>query len=456
MSRFRKPPDPVFERINASIAFDRRLAPYDVRQSRAHARALERAGVIDGDELEQLERGLATVSEELEGGSFPIEAGDEDIHMAIERRLTEIAGPVGGKLHTARSRNDQVATDVAMFVRDHCDRGIELVRSVMERLLELAERHSDWPMPGFTHLQRAQPIYLGHHLLAHFWMQLRDASRLATARAASGELPLGSGALAGVAWEIDRGAIARELGFHSVSPNSLDAVSNRDFVLDYASAAAICATHLSRLGAEIVLWSSQEFSFCTVAEEFSSGSSIMPQKQNPDAAELLRAKAPRIASDAATINGVLHGLPLGYSKDMQEDKEALFDATDNLELCLEAAAGMLRGIVFDRERLAEAATDEFLGATDVADLLVRRGMPFREAHGVVSALVRHALDEGKSLAELTPEELASFSDLLDDSYYEALHAEGWLETKVSAGGTATERVGEQLARARETLAEVAS
>jgi argininosuccinate lyase len=456
MSRFREPPDPVFERINASIAFDRRLAPYDVQQSRAHARALERAGVISGEELEQLQRGLATVSEELEGGSFPIEAGDEDIHMAIERRLTEIAGPVGGKLHTARSRNDQVATDVAMFVRDHCDRGIELVRSVMERLLELAERHSDWPMPGFTHLQRAQPIYLGHHLLAHFWMQLRDASRLATARAAAGELPLGSGALAGVAWEIDREAVARELGFHTVSANSLDAVSNRDFVLDYVSAAAICATHLSRLGAEIVLWSSQEFSFCTVAEEFSSGSSIMPQKQNPDAAELLRAKAPRIASDAATINGVLHGLPLGYSKDMQEDKEALFDATDNLELCLEAAAGMLRGIVFDRERLAEAAADEFLGATDVADLLVRRGMPFREAHGVVGALVRHAIDEGKSLAELTPEELATFSELLDDEYYEALRAERWLETKVSAGGTATERVGEQLARAREALAEVTS
>jgi argininosuccinate lyase len=454
MSRFRSSPDPLFARINASIGFDRRLAPYDVQQSRAHARALAGARVISGDELEQLEKGLATVSEELEGGSFPIEAGDEDIHTAIERRLTEIVGPVGGKLHTARSRNDQVATDVAMFVRDHCERGIELVRSVMDALLGLAERHADWPMPGYTHLQRAQPIYLGHHLLAHFWMLLRDASRLATARAAAGELPLGSGALAGVGWEIDREAVARELGFHSVSPNSLDAVSNRDFALDYVSAAAICATHLSRLGAEIVLWSSQEFSFCKVAEEFSSGSSIMPQKQNPDAAELLRAKAPRIASDAATINGVLHGLPLGYSKDMQEDKEALFDATDNLELCLEVAAGMLRGIVFDRERLAEAAGDEFLGATDVADLLVRRGMPFREAHGVVGELVRHAMDEGKSLAEVTPEELASFSELLDDEYYEALRAERWLETKVSAGGTATERVGEQLARAREALAEV--
>ncbi len=454
MSRFRKPPHPAFERINASIGFDRRLAPYDVRQSRAHARALQRAGVIDAGELEQLEDGLSTIAEELEGASFPIAEGDEDIHMAIERRLTEIAGPVGGKLHTARSRNDQVATDVALFVRDHCGRGIELVRAVMESLLELAERHADWPMPGYTHLQRAQPVYVGHHLLAHFWMLLRDASRLATARAAAGEMPLGSGALAGVGWEIDREGVARELGFDSVSPNSLDAVSNRDFVLDYANAAATCATHLSRLGAEIVLWSSEEFGFCRVDEEFSSGSSIMPQKQNPDAAELLRAKAPRIAAAATTINGVLHGLPLGYSKDMQEDKEALFDATDNLELCLEAAAGMLSGIEFDRERLAEAAGDELLGATDVADVLVRKGMPFREAHGVVGGLVRHAVEQGKTLAELTPEELSSFSELLDDDYYEALRPERWLETKVSAGGTATPRLGEQLALAREALQEV--
>jgi argininosuccinate lyase len=454
MSRFRKPPDPVFERINASIGFDVRLAPYDVEQSRAHASALECAGVIGAEELAELDRGLRTIADELEGGSFPIEAGDEDVHMAIERRLTELVGPLGGKLHTARSRNDQVATDVAMFVRDHCRRGIGLLGSLMERLLELGERYADWPMPGYTHLQRAQPIYLGHHLLAHFWMLLRDASRLATARAAAGELPLGSGALAGVGWEIDRDAVASELGFDSVSPNSLDAVSNRDFVLDYLNAASTCATHLSRLGAEIVLWSSEEFSFCRVDEEFASGSSIMPQKQNPDAAELLRAKAPRIAAAATTVNGVLHGLPLGYSKDMQEDKEALFDATDSLELCLEAAAGMLRGIEFDRERLARAAGDELLGATDLADLLVRRGVPFREAHGIVGGLVRRAQEQGKTLTELSPQELAEFSDLPEDEYREALRAERWLESKVSAGGTATKRVGEQLTRAREALAEL--
>ena len=277
-------------------------------------------------------------------------------------------------------------------------------------------------MPGYTHLQRAQPVYLGHHLLAYFWMLGRDAARFDEARESAAELPLGSGALAGLNWDLDREAVASDLGFESVAPNSIDAVSNRDFVLDYLAAAAICAMHLSRLGAEIVLWSSDEFSFCEVAEDFSSGSSIMPQKKNPDAAELLRAKAPRIASGFLTLAGVMHGLPLAYSKDLQEDKEALFDAVDNLELCLEAAERMLGGLSFDRERLAEAAADEFAAATDVADLLVRKGMPFREAHGVVGGLVREALERGKALSELTPEELGRHSELLDDSYYEAL---GW-------------------------------
>ena len=401
MARFRDPPDPLFERLNASIGFDMRLAPYDVEQSRAHARALHGAGVLDADELTRMEQGLQTVAEELDGGSFPLE-GDEDVHMAIERRLTEIVGPLGGKLHTGRSRNDQVATDVALYVRDHARVARELAGSLMSRLLELAERHADWPMPGYTHLQRAQPVYLGHHLLAYFWMFSRDAGRFAQARDSAAELPLGSGALAGLNWDLDRDAVARDLGFDSVAPNSIDAVSNRDFVLDYLAAASICAMHLSRLGAEIVLWSSDEFSFCEVAEGFSSGSSIMPQKKNPDAAELLRAKAPRITSSFLTLAGVMHGLPLAYSKDLQEDKEALFDAVDNLELCLEAAERMLGGLRFHRERLAEAAADEFAAATDVADLLVRKGMPFREAHGVVGGLVRDALEQGKSALRADP------------------------------------------------------
>jgi argininosuccinate lyase len=454
MARFRDGPDPLFVRLNASIGFDRRLAPYDIEQSRAHARALQRAGVLDAEELQRIEDGLSTIADEVEGGSFPVEEGEEDIHMAIERRLIEVIGPVGGKLHTGRSRNDQVATDVALYVRDHAGLALRLARSLMERLLELAERHADWPMPGYTHLQRAQPVYLGHHLLAYFWMLARDTGRFDAARRSAGELPLGSGALAGLNWNLDREAVARDLDFESVTANSVDAVSNRDFVLDYLSAASICAMHLSRLGAELVLWSSDEFSFCEVGEDFSSGSSIMPQKKNPDAAELLRAKAPRVYSSFLTLAGVMHGLPLAYSKDLQEDKEALFDAVDNLELCLEAAERMLRGLSFNRERLAEAAADEFPAATDVADLLVRKGMPFREAHGVVGGVVRDALEQGKALSELTREDLRRHSELLDDSYYEVLASGAWLETKGSAGGTASARVAEQLEAARASLAEL--
>ncbi len=454
MARFRDPPDPLFVRLNASIGFDRRLAPYDIEQSRAHARSLHAAGVLDADELARIDRGLSTVADEFEGGSFPLEEGEEDIHMAVEQRLIEVIGPLGGKLHTGRSRNDQVATDVALYVRDHGGLARRLIGSLMARLLELAERHADWPMPGYTHLQRAQPVYLGHHLLAYFWMLGRDARRFGAARDSAGELPLGSGALAGLNWDLDREAVARDLGFESVAPNSIDAVSNRDFVLDYLSAASVCAMHLSRLGAEVVLWSSSEFSFCEVSEDFSSGSSIMPQKKNPDAAELLRAKAPRICSSFLTLAGVMHGLPLAYSKDLQEDKEALFDAVDNLELCLEAAERMLGGLAFDRERLAEAAADEFAAATDVADLLVRRGMPFREAHGVVGGLVREALEQGKAPSELSRDDLRRHSELLDDSYYEVLSATSWLESKRSTGGTASGRVAEQLEAARAALAEL--
>jgi argininosuccinate lyase len=452
VSRFRESPDPRFQRLNSSLSFDRRLGPYDVAQSRAHAKALHAAGVLDSEEVRALDEGLATIAEELDGGSFPLTADDEDIHMAVERRLTEIAGPVGGKIHTGRSRNDQVATDVAMYVRDHSELAIELAHGVMSRLVELAERHADWRMPGYTHLQRAQPVYLGHHLLAYFWMLMRDARRFQAVGEAAGELPLGSGALAGLNWDLDREAVAKELGFTSISPNSLDGVSNRDFVLDYLAAAGTCATHLSRLGAEIVLWASEEFGFCEVAEDFSSGSSIMPQKKNPDAAELLRAKASRVVSAYATLAGVLHGLPLAYSKDLQEDKEPLFDASDTIELVLEAAEGMLAGLGFRRERLEQAADDEFLYATDVADLLVRGGMPFREAHGVVGGLVREALESRRRLEELTPEDLARHSERLDpEEYYALLSPERSLESKVIAGGTASRRVAEQLAAARSAL-----
>jgi argininosuccinate lyase len=325
----------------------------------------------------------------------------------------------------------------------------------MGALADQAEAHLDWPMPGYTHLQRAQPVYLSHHLLAYLWMLARDRERFAAVERATAKLPLGAGALAGVNFDTDRGMVAAELGFAGVAENSIDAVSNRDFVLDYLAAAATCATHLSRLGAEIVLWSSEEFGFAQVSDAWASGSSIMPQKKNPDAAELLRAKAPRVAGRLVALHGVMHGLPLTYNKDLQEDKEALFDAVDTVELCLAAAAGMVRSLTFDAERLAAAAADELIAATDVADLLVKRGLPFREAHGVVAGLVRRALEDGKRLSELSPEELREASELLDPAEFaELLGQHAWLESKVSEGGTSLARVREQLAKARAELGAV--
>ncbi len=454
MSRFRKDPDPRFWRINRSIEFDWRLAPYDIDQSQAHARGLRDLGVLDDAELERIETGLERVRERMGEHGFRFEDADEDIHMAVERLLGEEVGSLAGKLHTGRSRNDQVATDVAMVVQAHSLRAIELCGAVMAQLLEQAERRRDWPMPGYTHLQRAQPVYLGHHLLAYFWMLARDVLRFQFALDSASVMPLGSGALAGVNWEIDRRAVAADLGFEHVSHNSIDGASNRDFVLDYLSAAATCSMHLSRLGSEIVIWSSSEFGFCELDESFSSGSSIMPQKVNPDSAELLRAKSPRVAADYLSLLGAMHALPLTYGKDMQEDKEPLFDAIETLESCLDAAEGMLAGIEFDRERLEEASGDEMLAATEVADLLVRRGVPFREAHGVVGGLVRDAVERGKSLSELTPEELRGRSELLDDSFYEVLQRSSWLESKRIEGGTGSQPLARQIEEAGKALAAV--
>ncbi len=454
MSRFRKDPDPRFWRLNRSLEFDWRLAPYDIDQSQAHARALERIGVLGEEERERIDAGLERVRARIGEHGFQFEEADEDIHMAIERLLEDEIGALAGKLHTGRSRNDQVATDVAMVIQAHSLRAIELCGECMARLLALAERHREWPMPGYTHLQRAQPVYLGHHLLAYFWMLARDVLRFQFALDSASVMPLGSGALAGVNWEIDRRAVADDLGFEHLSANSIDGASNRDFVIDYLSAASIAAMHLSRLGSELVIWSSTEFGFCELDESFSSGSSIMPQKKNPDSAELLRAKAPRVAADLLSLLGTMHALPLTYSKDMQEDKEPLFDAIDTVELSLEAAEGMLAGIEFDRERLEAASGDEMLAATEIADLLVRKGMPFREAHGVVGGLVRDAVEAGKSLSDLTPEELRQRSELLDDSYYGVLRRESWLESKRIEGGTGSEPLAAQLAHAGETLAAV--
>jgi argininosuccinate lyase len=431
VSRFRKEPDPRFWALNRSLPFDWQLAAYDIDQSQAHARGLLGIGVLDEEELAAIDAGLERVRARMAEHGFAFEESDEDIHMAIERLLGDEIGPLAGKLHTGRSRNDQVATDVAMVVQAHSLRAIELCGGAMAELLALAEAHKDWPMPGYTHLQRAQPVYLGHHLLAYFWMLARDVLRFQFALDSAGVMPLGSGALAGVNWEIDRVAVAGDLGFEHVSHNSIDGASNRDFVLDYLAAASTCSMHLSRLGSELVIWSSTEFGFCELDESFSSGSSIMPQKVNPDSAELLRAKSPRVAASYATLLGVMHALPLTYGKDMQEDKEPLFDAIETVELCLDATAGMLAGIEF-----------------------VRRGVPFREAHGIVGGLVRDAVEQGGKLSDLSPEQIRARSEHLDDSFYEVLERGSWLESKRIAGGTGSVPLAAQLGEAAETLAAV--
>ena len=441
MARLSEPQDPAFRDLNASLAFDRRLWPFDVAQSRAHARMLAARGIISAEDRDAILAGLDAVAGELQDGRFAFADEDEDIHMAVERRLTEIAGPAGGRLHTARSRNDQVATDVALFTRASAQATLGATQELMRSLLATAERHLDWPMPGYTHLQRAQPVYLSHHLLAYVWMLERDRARFRFVVEQTASLPLGAGALAGVNFDTDRGMVAQELGFSGVAPNSIDAVSNRDYALDFLAAAATCATHLSRLGAELVLWSSEEFGFLVLPDAWSSGSSIMPQKKNPDAAELLRAKAPRIVGHLCALHGVLHALPLTYNKDLQEDKEHLFDAADTLNACLTAAKGMVDGATFRRERLADAASDELIAATDLADLLVRRGLPFREAHGIVAGLVRDAVESGRSLADVAV-------PALGEDAAAVLAQRSWLESKLSEGGTALARVREQLERAR--------
>jgi argininosuccinate lyase len=449
VSRFSEPQDPAFRALDSSLAFDRRLWPYDVAQSRAHAGMLAAQGIIGDDDRDALHAALEQVEVELADETFPFADDDVDIHMAIERRVTELAGPAGAKLHTARSRNDQVATDVALFVRDEARSAHERIRRLQAALLARAEEHVDWHLPGYTHLQRGQPVYLAHHLLAYFWMLERDCARFRFAYDAADALPLGAGALAGVNFATDRRHVADALGFTRVAPNSLDAVSNRDFVLDVLGAIATCLTHLSRLGGELVLWSTAEFGFVTLPDAWTSGSSLMPQKKNPDAAELLRAKAPRVVGHLMTLYGVMHGLPLTYNKDMQEDKEPLFDAVDTLELCLAAATGMIEGARFDRTRMAAAASDELIAATDLADLLVRNGMPFREAHGVVGGLVRDATSSSRPFAEVATEALG-------DDARAVLSESAWLESKVSEGGTSSGRVREQLEQARAALGAAAS
>jgi argininosuccinate lyase len=444
--RFAGERDPAFVALNSSLALDWRLWREDIEGSIAHARGLARAGVLTEVERNAIEDGLAAVGREIESGAFVPRDEDEDVHMAVERRLTEIVGEAGAKLHTGRSRNDQVVTDVRLHLRRVVERQVEALRALQGVLVGRAGEHVDTLLPAYTHLQRAQVTSLAQHLLAYFWMLERDVERFGRARAACLELPLGAGAAVGVNYPIDRAAVAAELGFERVTDNSLEAVSGRDFALDYLSAAAQLGVHLSRLGAEIVLWASSEFGFARPPDAFSGGSSIMPQKRNPDAAELMRAAAPRLAADLGGLLGVLHGLPLAYNTDLREDKRYLFDAVDCLDALLPVARGLLEQLEFDTPRMA-AACDSFLQATDVADHLVVRGVPFREAHRLTGTLVRECLKRAVGLDEVSLEDLRRLSPEFDDDVADALDARSSLAHKALAGGSAPERVREQLAHA---------
>jgi argininosuccinate lyase len=445
--RFGLGPDAVLEAINASIDFDRRLAAEDIEASRAHAAMLGATGIVSVSDAEAIREGLLTVLSEIEGGTFAFSRGLEDIHMNVESRLRAVIGEPAGRLHTARSRNDQVATDFRLWVRGRCDAAAEGLAAVMRALLAQAEAGADLVMPGFTHLQTAQPVTWGHHMLAYVEMLGRDRGRFLDARARMNECPLGAAALAGTSFPIDREMTASALGFERPMANSIDAVSARDFALEFLAAASIAATHLSRLAEEIVIWCSAEFRFVTLSDAFTTGSSIMPQKRNPDAAELVRAKVGRILGGFVALAMVLKGLPLAYSKDMQEDKEQVFDAADTLLLALAAMEGMVRDMVPQAERLRAAAGRGFSTATDLADWLVRRlGMPFREAHHVTGSLVKLAEGRGVDLADLALADMQGMHGGITAEVYQVLGVDNSVASRQSYGGTAPAQVRAQVAR----------
>ncbi|WP_224816940.1 argininosuccinate lyase [Hasllibacter sp. MH4015] len=450
--RFADGPDAIMEAINASIGFDQLLARQDIEGSRAHAAMLSATGIVRDNDVEAIREGLLTVLSEIEGGTFAFSTALEDIHMNVEARLKEVVGEAAGRLHTARSRNDQVATDFKLWVRDQMDAAIAGLEALQRALLGQAEAGADWVMPGFTHLQTAQPVTWGHHMMAYVEMFGRDASRFRDARARMNESPLGAAALAGTSFPIDRDMTAKALGFDRPCANSLDAVSDRDFALDFLSAASICAMHLSRLAEELVIWSSAQFRFVSLSDRFSTGSSIMPQKKNPDAAELIRAKIGRIFGANVALMTVMKGLPLAYSKDMQEDKEQVFDAADNLMLALAAMEGMARDMRARVPELEAAAASGFSTATDLADWLVRAlDMPFRDAHHVTGSLVKLAEDKGCDLPDLSLAEMQSVHGDITDAVFDVLGVHNSVASRTSYGGTAPVRVREQIARWRDIL-----
>ena len=450
--RFSEPVGDLVKRFTASVEFDQRLAFVDIAGSLAHARMLAATGIISARDLADIERGMAQIRAEIARGEFAWSRDFEDVHLNIERRLTDLVGDAGKRLHTGRSRNDQVATDMRLWLRDAIDALAAQLVALRRALLDLAERHTATIMPGFTHMQVAQPITFGHHLMAYDAMFARDGERLADCRRRVNFLPLGAAALAGTSFPIARERVAKELGFEGLCPNSLDAVADRDFAIEFAAAAALVMVHLSRLCEELVLWSSPRFAFVQLADRFCTGSSIMPQKKNPDVPELVRGKTGRVVGHLVSLLVLMKGQPLTYNKDNQEDKEPLFDTVDTLADSLAVMADLVRsGIRVDSERMRAAAREGFATATDFADYLVRRGLPFRDAHEVVARAVRHAEGKGCDLAELPLAELRAFSPMVNDDVFAVLTLEGSVGSRDHAGGTAPAQVRAAIARARKSL-----
>jgi argininosuccinate lyase len=449
--RFNEPVAELVKKYTASVGFDYRLAAYDIQGSLAHAHMLSEQSIISRQDFAAIEKGLQEIAQEIEAGKFEWLLDLEDVHLNIEKRLTDKIGDAGKRLHTGRSRNDQVATDVRLWLRATADQVIAGLHQLQSSLLDLAEAHYDTVMPGFTHLQVAQPVTFGHHLMAYYEMLKRDAARFVDCRKRINRLPLGAAALAGTSYPIDREMVAKTLGFDGVCENSLDAVSDRDFAIEFTFAASLVMTHLSRLSEELILWSSPRFAFIDIADRFCTGSSIMPQKKNPDVPELVRGKTGRVYGHLTALLTLMKGQPLAYNKDNQEDKEPLFDTADTLLVTLEIYADMMRGITVNKENMRQAASEGFATATDLADYLVKKGMPFRDAHEVVALAVRHAVDQNVDLSDLPLASLQKFAPEISDDVYAVLTLEGSLQSRNHIGGTAPVQVKAAIARAKKEM-----
>ena len=449
--RFNEPVAELVKRYTASVHFDKRLAAFDIAGSLAHAQMLGAQGIISQQDVTEITQGLAEISAEIQAGTFEWLLDLEDVHLNIEKRLTDKIGDAGKRLHTGRSRNDQVATDVRLWLRATTDDVLTGIKNLQLSVLALAEQHADTIMPGFTHLQVAQPVTFGHHLMAYFEMLKRDAERFADCRKRINKLPLGAAALAGTSYPINREMVAKTLGFDGVCENSLDAVSDRDFAIEFTAAAALLMTHLSRFSEELILWSSPRFAFVDIADRFCTGSSIMPQKKNPDVPELVRGKTGRVNGNLVALLTLMKGQPLAYNKDNQEDKEPLFDTADTILVTLEIYADMLRGITVNKANMRQAALEGFATATDLADYLVKKGMPFRDAHEVVALAVKHGVQKSCDLADLPLVELQKFSAKISEDVFAVLTLEGSIASRNHIGGTAPAQVKQAISRARKLI-----